>query len=72
MRIRFFLLLAVLFLCGAARAERQDYRIGVLSVDIKTNTIAKWQETANYLTRQIEGATFTVVPMSYSGRSISY
>lgn len=46
-------------------AADAEYRIGVLSVNLKEHTKAKWQPTADYLTKILAHTRFTIHPMNY-------
>ena len=57
------LLLAILLFSGELWAR--DVKIGVLSHRGDANAIRNWTPTADYLTQQIEGITFRIVPLDF-------
>ena len=58
------LLLIALFLPAMLRAE-ETVRIGVLAKRGPTHTLRRWQATADYLSREIPDARFTIVPLAF-------
>ncbi len=60
-------IVAAQFASGMAlAADPAVYRIGVASIRPPPQTIAEWQPTADYLSRQIPGRRFEIVPVMFS------
>lgn len=55
-----FLIILSIFLSGLASAE--DVRIALRANKGTQKALAKWQATANYLTKEISGYRFILVP----------
>ena len=65
-RLKYFF--ALLVTCAIAlgnTAVAGDYKIGVLAKRGAAKAIKQWGATAEYLTQQIEGDTFTLVPLDF-------
>ncbi|BBO66220.1 hypothetical protein DSCA_01500 [Desulfosarcina alkanivorans] len=50
---------------GAAGAEDTPLTIGVLAIRGRQQCLARWSPTADYLTRQVAGPPFTIVPLAH-------
>jgi two-component system, sensor histidine kinase and response regulator len=60
--------MALLFahaVAGEAGAENPPLKIGVLSVRGAKQCLDSWSPTADYLTRQVSGHRFVIVPLAY-------
>lgn len=68
MTVRYLCLLILSLLVTAAFAapEASSVRIGVLAYEGREQAEARWQTTADYLTQQIPGHRFTVVPLTHA------
>ena len=53
------------FLCSFTQAEEKPIKIGVLAVRGLAQCLKNWSPTADYLTRQIPGYTFVIVPLNH-------
>lgn len=53
-----------LFFSGLANASEPVYDIGVLAFRGQQAATNQWTETANYLSREIDGASFRIVPLN--------
>ena len=66
---RFFVYLATLLLSSIFLAGNfafaGDYKIGVLAKRGAAKAIKKWGPTADYITEQLQGDTFTIVPLNF-------
>ncbi|MBU0465631.1 MAG: hypothetical protein KKE12_18885, partial [Proteobacteria bacterium] len=52
-------------IAGAALAEDSTIKIGVLTKRGPERYMEEWSPTAEYLTENIPGKTFTIVPIAY-------
>ena len=65
-RLNRLLLLAALYLLPPA-VHGQEIRIGVLAFRGTETALNMWVPTADYLSRQIPGATFKIIPLDLAG-----
>ncbi len=59
------LVLACGILAGSAWAQPETVRIGVLAKRGVEQTLARWSTTADYLTQQVGGFRFEIVPLDF-------
>jgi C4-dicarboxylate-specific signal transduction histidine kinase len=59
-----FIVFEVLFFSGFAYASEPAYDIGVLAFRGQEAATNQWTETANYLSKEIDGASFRIVPLN--------
>lgn len=66
-KIILFILICVFF-TGTVHGSEEDrlYRIGVLAKHGKEECLAKWTPTARYLTGEIDGVKFKIVPLDFN------
>ncbi len=61
---RFWHILGMVWLASAAHAEERLAHIGVLAFRGAATTVAEWTPLADYLTAQIDGWRFEIVPLT--------
>lgn len=61
----FFLLLLSGMLLPQAAPAAQTYRIGVLARGSKESCLRQWTQTARYLDRTLQDASFVILPLAY-------
>ncbi|MFA6216381.1 MAG: PhnD/SsuA/transferrin family substrate-binding protein [Candidatus Omnitrophota bacterium] len=54
------------FITLAGAQDTSNYKIGVLAVRGKEQTLMQWSQTARYLTDKLPGVRFSIVPLSFS------
>ena len=62
----FFVFIFFFIFVSAKSIEAQQYKIGVLAKRGAAKTMKKWKATANYLTKEIAGKTFIIVPLDFT------
>ncbi|MCP4118823.1 MAG: phosphate/phosphite/phosphonate ABC transporter substrate-binding protein [Desulfobacteraceae bacterium] len=65
MRKIIFILVAMFLGVHGGAAGADDYKIGVLAKRGAIKALKKWKATGEYLTSQIPGATFEIVPLDF-------
>jgi len=60
----YFILLFITF--SNLSATTIHYKIGVLSLSKKEQTLKKWEQTAKHLSNKIPNSIFTIIPMTYN------
>ena len=55
----------VLLLWSTACFSQERFKIGVLARDGQVRALQMWQATAEYLTKDVEGKTFEIVPLDF-------
>ncbi|MEK9752375.1 MAG: PhnD/SsuA/transferrin family substrate-binding protein [Rhodospirillaceae bacterium] len=63
MKARFVLSLVLVLVAGTAAAESPPIRIGVLAYRGADHVMRSWSATADYLTAQVPGRRFEIVPL---------
>lgn len=61
-----FILLTIIGISPIAYASDKVVKVGVLSFRTPAKTIERWSPTIDTLTKNIEGATFVLMPMNYA------
>lgn len=60
-------LIIPIFFINVSLLYAQTVNIGVLAYNGKAQSIARWQPTADYLSNQIKGTNFKIVPLTHEG-----